>query len=108
MPAATCFNYGTGVQLSIRKRSTGQWAPRNPAGRPGDVGPCFSYSAGVLLRRPGGPTGHGSSCFSYSAGMPLADRPRMLPGEGSPCFSYSAGGPLGDLPRMPGGVCFNY
>ena len=69
---------------------------------------CFSYSSdmppGAGIPRSGGEMG---PCFSYSDGILPVDLRRMP--EGSGCFNYQADGRLGDLRRMPEpSGCFGY
>lgn len=115
MPEA-CFSCVPDVPPGTANRHD---LPRTPRVM-GEMGPCFSYSAGALSgdvrRMPEGsgcfsyPTG--GSCFSYSSGAPRAarDLPRTRSGGGvmGPCFSMSADLALGGLRRMPVGPCFTY
>jgi hypothetical protein len=76
---------------------------------------CFSYSPDPPGKAGGG--GEVGPCFSYLAGMPQRSL-RKLPD--SQCFGYPADVPLsirnhgavaGDLPRKPAGkpaTCFSY
>jgi hypothetical protein len=72
----SCFSYSSDMPSGIE-------IPRSR----GEVGPCFSYSDGVL---PGDLRGmpEGTGCFSYQGAVPRPERAIQRMQIVHPCFSY--------------------